>query len=225
MACVYALISLLESDKIRYVGISKYETPDKRLKQHISKARKNKRPSYKDNWINSISNDGGEIIAIILETNLSWEEAKEREIFYIAHYRSLGHALTNLTDGGDGALGFVRSAESNIKTSVTMLGRKYSSERCANISASRLGKPLSVEHKKSLSDAGLGYVRSLQHQVRLNAANHQLKKTQCPQGHPYSLENTHIKPNGSRDCRECKKLDSRVRRARKKAVGLTYVTV
>lgn len=30
-------------------------------------------------------------------------------------------------------------------------------------------------------------------------------KTHCPQGHEYSKENTYIRPNGSRECRACRK--------------------
>lgn len=28
-------------------------------------------------------------------------------------------------------------------------------------------------------------------------------KTHCPQGHPYSPENTYVNPQGSRECRIC----------------------
>ncbi len=31
----------------------------------------------------------------------------------------------------------------------------------------------------------------------------QLSKTHCPQGHPYDLLNTYIRPDGGRDCRTC----------------------
>jgi len=31
------------------------------------------------------------------------------------------------------------------------------------------------------------------------------KKTHCPQGHPYSKDNTYIYPDGGRDCRICRK--------------------
>lgn len=32
------------------------------------------------------------------------------------------------------------------------------------------------------------------------------EKTHCPKGHPYSLENTYIRPNGRRKCRRCNAL-------------------
>lgn len=41
----------------------------------------------------------------------------------------------------------------------------------------------------------------------------QLEKTHCPQGHPYSDENTYHHPNGSRQCRACGRARDRRRRA------------
>jgi hypothetical protein len=38
-----------------------------------------------------------------------------------------------------------------------------------------------------------------------NGNNHNARKTHCPQGHPYSPENTRIRPKGYRICRECVK--------------------
>lgn len=48
-------------------------------------------------------------------------------------------------------------------------------------------------------------------------SNHE-NKTHCPNGHPYSPENTYVYPSGRhRDCKECHKLACRRYRARKKA--------
>jgi hypothetical protein len=33
-------------------------------------------------------------------------------------------------------------------------------------------------------------------------------KTHCPKGHPYSLENTYISPDGVRQCKECRRIRS-----------------
>lgn len=40
-------------------------------------------------------------------------------------------------------------------------------------------------------------------------------KTNCPQGHPYSLGNTIVKASGARECRECKYTANRERARRK----------
>lgn len=52
------------------------------------------------------------------------------------------------------------------------------------------------------------------------AARHtQLRKTHCPQGHPFSGENLYMKPNGRRECRQCVR-DSGIRyRAKQKKVA------
>ncbi|MEU2070427.1 HNH endonuclease signature motif containing protein [Streptomyces anulatus] len=51
----------------------------------------------------------------------------------------------------------------------------------------------------------------------MRGANHvadQVKRTRCPQGHPYDEKNTYLRPNGKRDCRKCKRAaDARYRAA------------
>ena len=46
------------------------------------------------------------------------------------------------------------------------------------------------------------------------------RKTQCPQGHPYDLFNTHCNLKGGRVCRECRKRESRELRQRKRACSV-----
>ncbi len=41
--------------------------------------------------------------------------------------------------------------------------------------------------------------------------------THCPKGHPYNAENTLVKPQGWRRCRECSRVQCHERRARRKA--------
>lgn len=41
-----------------------------------------------------------------------------------------------------------------------------------------------------------------------NGGHSQSRKTHCPSGHPYSLENTYVNPSGVRNCRECFKRHS-----------------
>ena len=47
-------------------------------------------------------------------------------------------------------------------------------------------------------------------------------KTACPQGHPYTLENTYLPPRGGRYCRICKREKMRVLQAKKRATARTY---
>lgn len=38
--------------------------------------------------------------------------------------------------------------------------------------------------------------------------------THCPKGHPYSPENTYIRPSGARKCRECHRINETKRRGK-----------
>jgi group I intron endonuclease len=106
-----------------------------------------------------------------LEVKISFESAKEREIFYIAKFREDGHSLLNLTAGGEGVLGYVHSEETRRKKSESMKktiagrpahnrGSKHSEETKKKMSESQKGKAspnkgkkLSEEWKNNMSKA------------------------------------------------------------------------
>lgn len=52
-------------------------------------------------------------------------------------------------------------------------------------------------------------------------ASRNAAKTHCPQGHPYSGENLHIRSGGGRKCRACARIQDRARRIRKLQEGAT----
>lgn len=63
----------------------------------------------------------------ILATNLSWEEACELEIILIAYYGRkdcCGGCLVNLTDGGDGTLGVLKTPEQIAKWKESNIGKQ-----------------------------------------------------------------------------------------------------
>src|SRR5271157_4049992 len=47
----------------------------------------------------------------IIEEHTSWEEMKEAEIWWIEYLRSIGVNLYNITEGGDGILGYQHTKE------------------------------------------------------------------------------------------------------------------
>lgn len=57
--------------------------------------------------------------------------------------------------------------------------------------------PKSAAHRLHLSIAGKRRF------AERPETHHERMKTHCPQGHPYSVENTFREANGSRKCREC----------------------
>ena len=171
MACVYALSSSLDPT-VRYVGRSKEADGSARLKRHLAEARGGIR-SHKNNWVRSVHASGGEIVSTVLESGISFAESGVREIFYIAHYSGLSVALTNLTVGGDGALGAIRSAETRAKISIAQVGRTRSVETRAKISAAlsaRVTKPRSAEYCAKMSVAHKGRTKSLEHRAKIGDA-------------------------------------------------------
>lgn len=154
MSCLYALISTKEPDIIRYIGISKYDTPDDRLKKHLQTAKTgNDRllslPIYK--WINKNINAGHDIHYILLETGLSWDEACILEKDHISDYRALGIDLLNVTGGGEGLLGVKHSEES-----IQKIKDYWTPERRAEQRKNTLSRPAHIfteEEKQKLKES------------------------------------------------------------------------
>jgi hypothetical protein len=170
MPCVYALTSSADPTHYRYIGITKYETPQKRLAQHIKDAKGGKK-SYKCNLIRNILDSGNFVVPIILETTISWDKACEAEIFYIADYRNRGHKLTNITAGGEGGLGLSHTLETRAKISEAKRGKKRSPEFCAKMSQINKGKKLSPETCAKMSELRRGLKHSSETRAKISAAN------------------------------------------------------
>ncbi len=69
----------------------------------------------------------------------------ERDLISEFGRLSSGGSLFNLTDGGDGATGHIKSAEAIAKIRVALTGRKFSAERRRRISEALCGRTFSVE--------------------------------------------------------------------------------
>ena len=121
---------------VRYVGIT-HQEPKKRLRGHLSRARKGAR-YHLFNWIRKLQSEEVVPLMRVVETGFGegWGKA---EAHWIEWYRSQGCALTNATDGGEGCPGHVVSSEAR-----------------ARIRAARLGKPLTAEHKAKVSAGNKG---------------------------------------------------------------------
>lgn len=113
-----------KSNGKKYVGITK-QIPEHRW-QHGCGYKYNNN-TYFWNAINRYTWDGFE--HLILEDGLSFEQAKAKERYYIALYKSnLPEFGYNLTMGGDGFLGMKRSEETKEKISNSLIG-KYTKEK------------------------------------------------------------------------------------------------
>jgi hypothetical protein len=97
--------------------------------------RANKKIQRTKHWHNIVNKTDYEVI--IIEDNLSWEEACEREKYWIKFYgrKDLQEGnLVNLTDGGEGAVGVIRSEETKEKLRKIHTGRKHSKESLKKMS-------------------------------------------------------------------------------------------
>lgn len=76
------------------------------------------------------------------------QEAFEHEKFLISCFTAIGFKLVNLTNGGEGCSGLVRSEESKEKVRKANTGKVFSEERKKNIADSITGRKLSDKHAK-----------------------------------------------------------------------------
>lgn len=107
----------------------------------------------------------------ILEVGLTWEEATKKEIELIAKLgrKDLGKGLlVNLTDGGDGSVGYKHTPESLDKISKSKIGNK----NC-------LGKIASDETRQKMSLSRLGTKQS---EVHINKRIEKRKGKKMPEG-------------------------------------------
>lgn len=65
-----------------------------------------------------------------------------------------------------------------------------------------------------LSNLAYGTRNENQQDAVMAGTHHNSSKTHCKYGHPYSRENTTIRLNGSRQCRECNRIRHRRRKAK-----------
>ena len=92
----------LDTFKIFYVGIG---SSDNNFRAHTTHSR--------NNFWRNITSKSNYLVEILVES-LSREEACELEVFLIAEYgrRDLGNGgLVNLTDGGEGTVGYIKDKE------------------------------------------------------------------------------------------------------------------
>lgn len=129
-----------------YVGKGKGDRYNKSLKMCKNK--------WKHNIINKIRKNGDEPLVKIIADNLIESVAFKFEISLIAYYgrRDLGTGiLVNMTDGGEGVSGIVRSNETKQKMSDVHKGKKHSEETRRKMSENSKGRIFSKSHKNNLS--------------------------------------------------------------------------
>jgi hypothetical protein len=99
---VYGLFSFNDPNQIRYVGQT-VQPIEGRFRAHLNVASNSKNKSFRNYVYNWIRYHNYRIGYVILQENATYNFSEKR---WIEDLRYEGHRLTNLTDGGDGSLGF-----------------------------------------------------------------------------------------------------------------------
>jgi len=108
------------TNKVRYVG--RAGNPAHRLRQHLNRARSGYTQTHRDCWLNGLRTAGLLPILAVVETGHGdWQEAEMR---WIAFYRQQGATLTNLTNGGEGCVGYSPSEMTREKIAMALRNRK-----------------------------------------------------------------------------------------------------
>jgi group I intron endonuclease len=155
MGCVYLATNTVTMDQ--YVGFTS-KTLGWRRKTHYRYAYRGLKGYFNSAirkygeaaffWIGLFDSDDVDIL-------------KAKEIHYIAEYSP----VYNMTKGGDGAVGCIRSEETRRKMSEWQIGRKMSEESKLKMSKAKTGKkhgPMSDETKRKLSETHIGRPKSEQ---------------------------------------------------------------
>lgn len=131
MAYVYRHIRL-DKNQPFYIGIG----------SDCDYARAHERNNRRNNIWNSIASKSEYRIEILID-DITWEEACEKEKEFIQMYGRISNGtgvLSNMTDGGDGILGYEHSFESRNKMSNRKVGIKRSDILKSKLSLARKGK-------------------------------------------------------------------------------------
>jgi len=138
MSCVYVLALESAPENIRYVGRSN-KSAQERLVDHLKASSGSTTHVYR--WIKKSLSNGENILAIEIESGLTWEESGIREIYWIKEYRKLGFKLTNITDGGGGILGYSHTENAKERIRRAHLGRSISAETKEKIRIAATNQP------------------------------------------------------------------------------------
>lgn len=133
--------------EVRYVGFTSKSLED-RIKKHIRCS--SEEHTHKSRWIKSIIRNG-KIPAILLVENVFTENWKERERFWISHFRKAGCDLTNSCDGGEGVIN--PSDEARLKMRAAKVGKKFSEETRSKMSSARRGVARTPETRAKIGKA------------------------------------------------------------------------
>ena len=213
MAYLYRHIRL---DKVHpfYIGIGKDDDSKFKRAYYKSKQKRNKI------WIDIINKTSYKVE--ILFENLSWEEVCEKEKEFIKLYGRIDlktGTLANMTDGGDGTVGVIRSKEYILKVSQRQKdGKSY-----------WFGKTFTESHKQKISNSLKDRVHSEYTKNKisnsLKGEKHQFYGKSTPISKKVIDTNTNIIYDSIRLCEKYtgfKKLSEKLSGKRKNNTSINY---
>lgn len=127
------------------------------------------RSDRSDYWKNIVNKHGLKIEIVARMT--SEIDAFEHEKELIRFYRTQGHPLCNLTDGGDGSSGYSHTEQSREKISLTNTGKKRTPEQNKRNSDARIGKPLKEGVGAKISASNKGRVVSAETRAKISSSH------------------------------------------------------
>lgn len=165
---IYALIDP-RTETARYIGVT-MNGLEMRFRHHLYDAQRGREFPVR-RWIRKLASFGLAPYPIILEVTTD----REREIFWIAEFRSQGFKLLNCNDGGGGNTN--PQPETLEKLRQSHLGKKLSPEQTEKIRHAHLGKPKSPEAIRKSADARRGVKRSPEACERIGAGTRGKKRS------------------------------------------------
>lgn len=196
MKRIYALVEN-NTGLVRYVGFTT-KSLIARFNSHLKLAmNNNQRHVYC--WLRKINFDARVTLLAVIKPDEDWRLEEQR---WIKHYRSLGHDLTNTTDGGEGTLGHSPSLQANLKRSKSLLRwyenngpRHHTEETRKKIGQAGVGRKHTIATKEKMSISRIGHVVSQETRLKIRHAK---------LGKPSKLKGTRKSPETIERMRQCK---------------------
>lgn len=216
------IYALCEADWTpRYVGKT-VRFLHERHKEHIQAAKL--RPSHLPvrRWLRKRISEGAILSIKLLENVAPEADWREREAYWIATLRANGHALLNLTDGGEGLAGHNPSQQHRDRIAAKLrTGATLACEVCATpfwrkrSEINRGDARFCSRACYSTSNAGRSKPMPAGATVRgvAAAAAKRAAQTHCKNGHAFAGENLAINHRGARVCVTCRRASKQRSRA------------
>lgn len=232
---VYAIFKQSEPKRVRYVGLTSKGAHSRFRGHWKSVARGKKTKLY--NWMRKYG--PGQVDIRVIQEYPTRDEVTQGERDWIAYYRSRGQADLNLTDGGEGILGFRHSDEYREKRRQYMLNNpirvEFTPEMRKAISESnkrRLSSPESrIEHANKVGKLRNSQVADIKWRIARGESHYRLAEEY---GVSYGTINniarnvtwTHVEwPFGPRNISEDSRPENRTRGELRSKKGLTDADV